>query len=344
MRQFDQTQAASGDLFLAKFQWAETKERHFNRQRLRKYNQNLQSAADHLDQYYFLHRLRIACAMLDRQAILQSQYEHNLSPQWITHLEQHAFFRAPVIQLYYTIYQALADEQEEAYFEKLKQGIQELSGKISLSDCRDIYLFAINYCARKIRQGESKFVGEALNLYRSGITNGIFIEDGVLSPWTFTNVVKLSLRKKEYLAIEEFITTYAPLLPDDFRENALHYNLAELYYYTGRFEKAQQELLQVAYSDLNYYLGARVLLAKIYYETDTEEPLLALLASFIMFLRRNKELSQNLKHTYLNFCQLLFQIIRQPASKLEKVHAKILSTELLTDRSWLEKSCLEAMQ
>ncbi|MEM7574690.1 MAG: hypothetical protein AAF433_17425 [Bacteroidota bacterium] len=91
----------------------------------------------------------------------------------------------------------------------------------------------------------------------------------------------------------------------------------------------------VAYSDLNYYLGARVLLAKIYWEIQAEEPLLSLVAAFTIFLKRNREISNDLKHTYLNFCQLLYKILRLDSSKRQQLEDEIKSTKLLTDRSWL---------
>lgn len=332
-------QEDSGSFFLAQFQRAEIKEQYFGGQHLRRFDENIQAASTQLDRYYYLHRLRISCAMLDRQTIFQAQYSLNLSAGWAHHLEEQGFFGEPVIRLYYIIYQALSDEAEESYFEKLKTSIAEEAGQVPMKDLREIYLFAINYCARKIRQSKALYVEDALKLYQSGIEEGILIEEGVLSPWAFTNVVKLLLRMKQYAQIETFIERYAPLLPEAFRDNALHYNLAELYYYTGRFGEAQEQLHQVAFSDLNYYLGGRVLLAKIYHETQAEEALLALLASFTIFLKRNKELSSDLKHTYLNFCKLLFQIVRSSPSRWNKICTQIQSAELLTDRTWLKEIC-----
>jgi hypothetical protein len=339
----DGPQNDSGDYFLAQFQWAALKEKHFERQRQRRFDENIQVASDRLDRYYFLHRLRLACAMLDRQTILQANYQLNLSGDWVRHLEQQEFFGEAVIRLYYTIFQALSDENDEAHFFRLKMGLAADSQQIPAKDMRDIYLFSINYCARKIRQGKARYAEEALSLYRTGIAGGILIENGELSPWAFTNVVKLSLRMQQYDDIEPFIKEYAPLLPASFRENALHYNLAELYYYTGRFHQAQEQLQMVAFSDLNYYLGARVLLAKIFYETGAEESLLSLLASFTIFLKRNKEISNDLKHTYLNFCKLLFQVVKQPKARLADILSRIQSTELLTDRNWLETACKHAI-
>lgn len=336
--------AKSSEIFWAQLQWSEIKEGHFLRQRARKHDISLQYYADDLDKYYFLNRLKIACAMLDRQTILQAEYNFNISTEWIKHLEYHNFFNEPIIQVYYTIFQALLQEEDEQYFKALKAFFKKSTSSIAPSDLKDIYLFAINYCARKIRQGKETYVMEALQLYRTGIEAHVLIDDQGLSPWAFTNVVKLSLRLEYYTQIESFIQEYAPKLPESFRENALHYNLAELYYYTKRFDQAQQHLNQVAFSDLNYYLGARVLLAKIFYETGEEEALLSLISSFTIFLKRNKQLSNNLKHTYLNFCQILFQIVRRSPAQMKKLEEKITSTALLTDRTWLEHIYNETMK
>jgi hypothetical protein len=337
------TTGYSSKHFKAHFEWAENREHYFLNQRLRKFDKSIQDAAYHLDKYYFLQRLNLSCAMLDRQTIFQDQYQINLSEEWIDHLRQQDFFNEPILQLYFNIYQALKKEEDETYFMELKRFLGEYEQKTALKDLKDIYLFAINYCARKIRQGKKAYVLEALNLYRMGIDKKILLEDGVLSPWTFTNVVKLSLRLQRYTQIESFIQQNAHKLPAAFQENALHYNLAELYYYTQRFDQAQEQLNQVAFSDLNYYLGARVLMAKIYYERDEIEPLLSLIASFTIFLKRNKQISDSLKATYLNFCSILFQIIRRSPTQMKKMKEKIDQTEPLTDRSWLEQIYEEAV-
>jgi hypothetical protein len=331
------TTGYSSKHFKAHFEWAENKELHFLNQRLRKFDKNIQKAAYYLDKYYFLQRLNLSCAMLDRQTIFQNNYQIGLSEEWIDHLQDQNFFNEPIIQLYFNIYQALNKEEEDTYFVRLKTFLTEYEQMTAPKDLKDIYLFAINYCARKIRQGKEGYVLEALNLYHLGIEKKILLENGVLSPWTFTNVVKLSLRLHRYTQIETFIQNFAHKLPVDFRENALHYNLAELYYYTKRFDQAQDHLNRVAFSDLNYYLGARVLMAKIYYEREEIEPLLSLIASFTIFLKRNKQLSDNLKSTYLNFCTILFQIIRQSPAQIKKLKDKIDQTDPLTDRTWLQK-------
>ena len=147
--------------------------------------------------------------------------------------------------------------------------------------------------------------------------------------------MKLSLRLQQFAEIELFIERYAERLPSELRADALAFNRAELYYYTGRIDEAQSLLNQVSYSDLNYYLGARVLLAKLYYESGASKSLLSLLAAFTIFLKRNRQISSALKQTYLNFCELLFQLIRRKPEQMEALREKVQAVQLLTDRGWL---------
>lgn len=334
-RLLQKTEARDAAYFRQRQRWADAREQHFQRKRLRQFNPDLQRASDALDRYYYLEKMKYACAMLDRQAILQGDYTVNITPAWLAYLEAQDYFGLPLLRLYVNIFKALSAEEEEHYFDSLLIELDSISGSTSIGRLREIYFMAINYCARKIRQGKVSYVSQALSLYTKGINRGILVENGELSPWTFTNVVKLALRLKRYAWIAQFIEQKGALLPAAFRENALHYNYAELYYYTERLGQAQEHLTKVAYSDLNYYLGARTLLAKIYFEQGEEEALLSLIAAFTIFLKRNREASSAIKQTYLNFCEILYQILRHDGKKLAPLGQRIEATTLLTDRDWL---------
>lgn len=327
--------AKEDDFYLLRSEYAEMMDQHYVRQKIRKQDNNIQLAADDLDRFYYFRRLRYACSMLDRQNILKVDYNIGLSEAWMAHLTDTSLSEEPMIYLYLIIFRALREEEREDHFQELKSCLLSLIDQRREDALTEPLLFAINYCARKIRAGRENYGQEAIELYRKGIDSGLLLKDGQISPWTYTNLVKLSLRLEQYTAAREFIEKYTALLPDNFRENAHNFNYAELLYCTNQKEKAQEYLNQVAYSDLSYYLGARVLLAKIYYETDAEESLLSLLASFTIFLQRNKQISRNLKSTYLNFCQLFSRVLRTEPSKMDKVKKAISEAQPLTDRSWL---------
>jgi hypothetical protein len=341
-RLFQDTVYHDSSFFYQKLRFADVEERRFQEQRKRTFDDAIQHASNYLDCFYFIKKLKYCCGMLDRQSIFKGEYQLNLSPKLIAHVKGNDFFNEELIFYYYNVLMALMEEDNDAYFDRLRNLLSEPTDKISREELRELYLAAINYCARKIRKGRETYVSEALNLYREGINRNILIEDNQLSPWTFTNVVKLALRLKEYGWIEGFIKKYSHLLPEKFREDALHYNLAELYYYTRDFDKAMLHLNQVRLSDLNYHLGSRVILSKIYYESKEEEALLSLIAAFSIFLKRNKAISNNLKKTYLNFCDILFQILKNNPKKMGTLEEKIRQTELLTDRGWLLKIFREA--
>lgn len=326
---------SGADFYLLRSDHAALMDQHYIRQKIRKQDDSIQQATNDLDRFYYLRRLQYACSMLDRQNILKSDYRIGLSDAWISHLADSSICEEPMIYLYLTIFRALREEDQTDHFQKLKLCLLQLINERGTATLMEPLLFAINYCARKIRAGQENYAKEALELYHKGITSGILLRDEQISPWTYTNIIKLSLRLKQYAEAHDIIEKYTALLPEDFRENAHNYNYAELLYYTNQKEKAQEYLNQVAYSDLSYYLGARVLLAKIYYETDAEEALLSLLASFTIFLQRNKQISRNLKLTYLNFCQLFSRILRTSTIAMEKVIAVIEEKQPLTDRAWL---------
>lgn len=316
---------------------AEVQEANFGRTRQRRSDQSIQNLTSSLDRYYYTYRLRLVCNMLDRQAILNTKYELFQIEYWLPHLKEQAFLGEPIIEVYYVIYQTLTNQEEEKYFQRLKYLLQEFEDRIPNQELAEIYLLSINYCLRKIRQNQVQYITEAVAIYKKGIENRALYQEGYLSPWTFTNVIKLSLGMKEYDWVEYFIEHYQNQLPPSFRENAVHYNLAELYYFREQFDQAQVHLSQVAFTDLNFYLGARELLAKIYYETNAEESLLSLLASFSIFLKRNKKISQNIKKPYLNFCQVLFKIIRESKRDQATLLEDIEHTPLLASRAWLMK-------
>lgn len=316
-------------------QLADTEEKHFELKRQRRFDANIQTASEHLDCFYFIKKLKYSCGMQDRQRLLSAQYEDNLSDDFLKIIQQNDFFENAVVRAYYSVLMALREEEKDKHFHNLKELLADQQELISKPDLREIYLYAINYCARKIRQGKDIYLSEALSLYQQGISNQILIENGELSPWTFTNVVKLALRLRRYDWIEIFIKSNSKKLPDSFRQNALNYNLAELYYYRKSYDQALEYLNLVKFSDLNYYLGSRVMLIKIYYEREEEQALLSQLAAFSMFLKRNKEISSHIKKTYLNFCDLLFQLVKRNPRQLLNIGERIQQTSPLTDKGWL---------
>lgn len=318
-----------------RYELAEVASRHFIRQRVRSFDPALQNVANALDELFFLQKLKYSCEMLNRQAIVSTEYEVSFIDEVRSYLLQQKE-RPPLVDIYLHIFLSLSQDSD-AYFSKLIELIQKHSEKIQPTERREVYLYAINFCARKIRQGKETYVPVVLGLYIQGISDESLFEGGYLSHWTYTNVVKLALRQKDFDWAEHFIRDYSDKLSPQSREDALHFNLAELFYQKEQYGEVLSHLTKLNFSDMFYHIGSRTVLVKTFYESEEIESLLSLLASFSNFLRRNKKISASLKKTYLNFCNLLIQLLHDNPRKREKIKGQIQTTQPLAERAWLMK-------
>ena len=112
------------------------------------------------------------------------------------------------------------------------------------------------------------------------------------------------MREKDYYWTERFISEYGLHLPETYRENAITYNMANLYFYKKEFAKVIELLQEVAYEGDNYSLGSKSILMATYYETDEIDALYSLCDSFKAYLKRNKLISRDKKEGYKNLINL----------------------------------------
>lgn len=325
----------NGNYYYKQHLLSDVASQHFLSQNQRKQDSNLQLASDYLDLFYLTTKLKYSCEMINNNIVLGTSYDPKIVGVLEKAMNNFSVDEEPIIAIYNLIYNILNEKEPDTNFIALRGAIQKDISTLNVEDAHEIYQYAINICLRMIRKGKKEYVQSAFELYLEGINQEIFFDKGYLSPWAYTNVIKLGLILKRYEWIEKFIHEKNEKLPESFRENAMHYNLAELYYSTKKFDKAVYHLNFVKFSDLVIHLGSREILAKIYYETDEDDALLSLIASFSIFLKRNKNMSANLKKPYLNFCDLLNQLMRKNPKKMLMIREKILTTSPLASKSWL---------
>ena len=320
--------------FYQEYLLADLREKHFSSLKERRYDPALQEAADYLDQYYLFKKLYHLCAMLDRQHVVTPSYDAHFMED-IQLMVQDLPFDSPAIHTLEKLLLSLRAPSEPDHFRQLRDLLRQHGDYFSESMLRYLYFSVINFCIRKVRYGEKSYANELMSIYQEGIQKGVLFEDGYLSPWTFKNLVKLGIGLKEYMWTESFIAEYAQKLPPHMRQDALHFNLADLYYALRDYAKAQLHLRQVEFSDVQYSFGAKLTLIKIYFETDQEEALHSLLSSFKIFLQRKKLITKEVKMPYLNFIRFVNKIYKAGTSELDSLKLEIQDTEMLTARSWL---------
>ncbi|MCC6460588.1 MAG: hypothetical protein IT260_08970, partial [Saprospiraceae bacterium] len=303
----------------------------------RQTDEHLQQASDQLDYFYLTEKLKYACTMLNNQNVVSSSYEFQFVEEVRRFVENHAFpATAPGIALYFRVYQMLVKENGDADFQALRQLLPLQKDRFSQEEMAWLYSYALNYCIRQIRHVREEFVAEALQLYEEGVESGVLLTDnGQLSPWHYKNIVKLGLRLQRFAWTEGFIREKNLLLAQESRSDALHFNLADLFFYTGRYAEAQQHLNQLEFSDVHYNLDAKEMLAKIYYETEAFDALDSLLHAFKSYLQRNRIITENVRKAYLNFIKWLRLLLRTTPDKHAALRLRIEKSDQVTAKNWL---------
>lgn len=340
---YDAVEIKPIDYYFSKYKLADIANKHISNQGLRKDDINLKLASDNLDLFYLTKKLKYSCEMLNRQRVFLTNYDLNFTNLVYDYLLGREDELEPLNAIYCEIYAMLTKEDASENYEHLKELMTKHTKELPEIEKKNFYSYSINFCSQQIRYGNKVkyYANECLDLYLEGIQEEVLLDNGFLSPWNFKNVVKLGFNLKKYDWTEQFIQDYYLRLAPEFQSDALHYNLADLAYQRKNYSDAQYHLLLVEYSDIFYTLDSKVMLLKIYFEDGEFEPLFSLIASFSIYLRRNKKISNNFRITYLNFTSLLHQIVRATKDKIPKVVEKINQTESLTSRVWLLDICKE---
>lgn len=301
---------------------------------------HLRGTVDHLDRYYLATRLRLTCELINRRNILSAEYDQEEVDKLLNYLHTHeSVLELPVIGVYYYQLRMLIEPEQEQFFHSFKALLSENGSLLPPLELKEVYVYAQNYCIRRIRQGAGGFLKELFEIYQEALKAGTLLEsDGYLSPWKFKNIVSVALRLGETDWAEGFIEEFLPELPVEFRESASAYNIAHIRYHQKEYAQALKTLQAVEFSDLYYSLDTRKMMLRIYFEQADTEPLLSLIAAFKIFLKRNKLISDGNRAAYRNFVDWVYRLERMrekgqvvgPALQME-----IRDTQPLVDEEWL---------
>ena len=297
----------------------------------------LQVLSDELTYFYIADVLRQSCNILTHQTVSSRNYDLKMLDEVLSHVEKNNYSFTPAIQIYYHSFKALSNLDNEHHFQELKQLLYQHWSLFPLVESRDLYLLAINYCIKRLNKGNRQYIREGFDLYKSGLENEVFLEDGYLSSFTYKNISRLGLALGEYDWVENFLNHYKNLLYPQTRENTYIYNLANFHFQNEDYDKAMRLLHRVDFKDVLNSLDARRMLIRMYYELGEYDPLESLLASFKAYISRQKDIGY-LKDNYLNLIRFVKKMLNSNLSSRTtrgSLINEINQTEALAERSWL---------
>lgn len=322
----------------------------------RNVNLDLQEITNSFHFYAISEILRLGISLLSQKLLAKKEYNQPLLDAVLTISEQH--LDIPAIATQYFAFKTLSSsnqtvavksietttnsptnpsDTEGVFFRRLKKEITANQKLFPETELRDLILVAINYCIRRQNRGELEYVREALDLFQLGLNEGVLFESGVLSPYTYKNVLMLALKINDYDWAEQFLTDYKKFLPEKERENLYKYNYAIFNFRKKDYTKAIQLLQEVNLKEVLFNLDARRMLARIYYDLNEFTALDSYIESSKVYLHRQNDIGYQ-KDMYSNFFRFLERIIKSNlklTTTKDAMRAEIEGTQLLAERDWL---------
>lgn len=297
----------------------------------------IRELAQSLDVYYLGARLRLICLAAAQQGVYQSAYPTHVNREIMALAENPQWAGQPAIAVYLHGYRMLHQPEQEDHFQCFKRILLESAPCFAHEEMRGLYLLAINYCIRRLNDGERRYFREVLDLYKTGLAGGQLLENGLLSRFTYHNIVAAGLQLDDYEWVSYFIHEYKNALERPYRESSFSFNLARLEF-SRQNHSAVLDLLQRAnYRDPLLNLSAKTLLLKTWYALGEIDILHAHLDAMRNYIRRKRVIGYH-RSNYLNIVKYTEKILKTnpfDPTAITALRRDIAAEEILTEKEWL---------
>lgn len=293
--------------------------------------------AGSVDVFYLSTRLRLICLAAAQMGVYQAGNQSVMEAEVLSLAQNGGFEEVPAVAIYLHCYWMLKQPEEEAHFQDFKRLLLDSAAQFGTEEMRGIYLLAINYCIRRLNDGQKSYFREVLDLYKSGLVTGHLLENGLLSRFTYHNIVAAGLQSGDLDWVNFFIHEYKNSLERSYRESSFSFNLARLEYTRRRYDAVLELLQKANYRDPLLNLAAKTLLLKTWYELGELDLLQSHLDAMRNYIHRKRVIGYH-RTNYLNivrYADKLLKINWMDEKAVDTLRSEIEKEEVLTEREWL---------
>lgn len=321
---------------------------HFSKKNVRALDGSIQTMMNNLDYFYFSTKLIETCEMLNRQMLLNQQYELNLFKEIeiLINNNKDTYFTQPTIICYYEIYKLFLNDDNIHQLNTTIAVLKENANFFTNNELKTLFDFPQNYCIRNVNKGNDKYLEKLFELQIYIIDKEFNLINGFISQVSCRNIITIALKLKEFTWAEKFIEEFKEKVSPQMRESSYSFNKANYYFAIGKYEETLEILNSVNFSDHYYASSSKTLILKVYYLLNEFETLSYFITSFKLFLKRNKELSINYKKgadLFLTYFKKIFNIAeKKDYFDQKKINEKLNSIEVslnketnIHNRVWL---------
>lgn len=284
-----------------------------NSRNVRNKDFKLQDIIDHATLFTLIETLKYACVIHSLQKITKLEINNYFLDTALKFVMLPEFKKENVLQIYYHIYLVLRDDNEKA-FNKFIKDLKEHEASFTSNDLKDLYLLSINFCVKRSNQNITKYTKMAFELYIHAIQKGYLVENNEISRFSFTNVVSLGIKLKEFTKTETFIQNYVKLIAKEYRNNTADFNRAKVFFANGQSQKALKILLTKEFKDVLWNLNAKYLVLKVLFENRDITMFNIYLKAFKNYVKRKNNIGYHQTY-FINVGKaltLLIDIYKKP--------------------------------
>lgn len=307
-------------------------------------------AADHnLNCFYGLQKWRHATELNERSLILPDTSQPTLSIPQLEQLTQH--LDLPVLDLYKERISLTHSLSMEGYLH-LKTEVFSKFEYLSEKDKRILLFYLINTAIQLWLKGFVQIMGELLELYKTGLKEGLLDNYGRLSENTFSNIVTTANSLQQFDFTKNFVNEYAGKLAPEMREDGRVWATAHALFKQQNFKESITMLSTHSFTSHSFFLLGKILLVESYFEACKNDDsyflfLLDFGEAFKKYIHRDQLLSEGRKAAYLNFVKYTTILLKKMVEKnwdekwLETFEEQINREEFMQGKQWVLEKMVE---
>ena len=300
-------------------------------------DKDFKTVNDTLDIYYFAEKLKQSSSLLSHQSISDQDYDFSFIEGILEYVLKRDLVKVPAIAIYYYNYYMVKEADNLEHFEKFKTVLTSNTNSFEEKELKDLYLLAINFCIKKMNEGQGDYLKKGFELYQLGLENKALLPYGILSRYTYRNIITVALLQNENKWALDFIHAFKDFLDPRYKEDTYQFNLAFYYYRIKDYKKSLQILVVLEFDDEITITRAKSLQLKMYYDSNEIDILESFLDSFWIYLKRKKGLGYHADNCFklIRYTKSLVHMPPGDDKRLNKLKGKILNEPNFSEKKWL---------
>ncbi len=223
-------------------------------------------------------------------------------------------------------------------FNRLKDYVLNNLNKAGELEQHRMYIYLYNHSLYRFNKGYSLDSSELFEVIKDMESAEVPLWHYFAYHMYYINAVKYACMAGEHRWAENFMETRKDKVHDDIRQQTLSLAKANYYFLREDHDSALRSLINVDFPNYTFYLNAKTLLIKIYWEKSEAEGIFSAIDAMKQFLKRKDLIPERLWNCSQNFINCTAKMVDIKDENKEFEIRKLLEKEMLSsDKAWIEK-------